>query len=138
MTMIAFWWGAASKPEGELSLGEFLPVMFQLILLALMAAVSFPDTVGEDGIDLAEYYQANRRYQWTLMALYYWSLHVGYVWRISQKTDDFGTFIAAIGPDTIGGILVVAMMFAKRWWAVGIGFAVLSLGPLVWLTRTIG
>ena len=137
MTIIAFWWGAASKPEGELSLGEFLPVMFQLILLALLAAVSFPDSVGEEGVDLAEYYQDNRRYQWSLMALYYWSLHAGYVWRSAHATDDPGTFAAMVGPDTVGGLIVLGMIFARRWLWVAAGFVVLSVGPLLWLTRTI-
>ena len=82
LTIISYWWGAAKNPQGTITLGEFLPVMFQLVMLALLAAASFPDKVPEDGLDLAEYYQENRRYQWLLMALFFWSVNLRWFWSV--------------------------------------------------------
>ena len=138
LSIIAFWWGAGSKQDGDLSLGQFMPVMFQLIILALLAAVSFPDSIPEDGLDLAEYYQQNRRYQWGLMSLYFWSLHVGYLIYSARRAESFAQFAVWTGPDTLGALLIVAMIFARKWWQVALGFTVLSLAPLVWATRVLG
>ena len=137
LSMVAFWWGAAANAEGSISLGQFLPIMFQLIMLALMAAVSFPDTIPEEGLDLAEYYQENRRYQWTLMSLYFWSITIGFLYRTSQATDSFSTFALSVGPDTVAGLVVIAMIFLRKWWQVAVGFAFLSFGPAVWVFRVI-
>ena len=138
LSSISFWWNAASIKQETLALGEFLPVMFQLIMLALLAAAAFPDRVPEEGIDLAQYYQNSRVYQWVLMNLYFWSIHIAYVYKVAMRTGDFGTFAMQVGPDTIGALILFAMIFLKKWWQVAIGFAFISLAPLIWLTRTLG
>jgi hypothetical protein len=138
LTIIAFWWGAADQEGRSLTLGEFLPVMFQLILLALLAAVSFPDRVPAEGISLADYYLANRRYQWILMALYFWSIHLGFMIRSARTSDSLGQYLLLVGPDSLMALLILGMIFARKWWQVGAGFAILSLAPAVWLFRVIG
>ena len=70
LSIIAYWWGAASQPDRQITFVQFMPVMFQLVMLVLLAAVSLPDKIGEDGVDLSEYYQSNRRYQWLLEPLF--------------------------------------------------------------------
>ena len=68
MCVIYFWWMMAAQ-EGELSIAQFMPIMFTLIMLVLMSAVALPDNVPEDGLRMAEYYMENRRYQWGLVVL---------------------------------------------------------------------
>ena len=138
LSMISYWWGAAANAEGAITLGQFLPVMFQLIMLALMAAVSFPDAIPEDGLDLGEYYQSNRRYQWILMSLYFWSMTLGFLARSWQSAEDLGTFVDMVAFDTIAGLVPIAMIFARQWWHIALGFAVLSVGPAIWVFRVIG
>lgn len=138
LTIIAFWWGAAANASGPITLGEFLPIMFQLIMLALLAAVSLPDRIGDDGVDLADYYQRNRRYQWILMSLFFWSINARWFWTVWQRDPSFADFLAIISGDALAGLLIFAMIFAKRWWQVALGFAILSAAPIIWVTRTLG
>ena len=133
LSIISFWWSAAANSEGELSFARFLPVMFQLVMLALLAAVSFPDKIPEEGLDLAEYYQESRIYQWVLINLYFWSIHIIYMIYVASRTDSFQKFAWQVAPDTIGALVLLAMIFLKKWWQIAIGFALLSIAPLVWL-----
>lgn len=138
LSMISFWWGTAADVQGSITLGRFLPIMFQLIMLALMAAVSFPDSIPDEGLDLAEYYQENRRYQWILMSLYFWSITIGFGYRTAQTSESLIEFFQVVGPNSLVGLLMIAMMFVRRWWQVALGFAVLSLGPASWIFRVLG
>lgn len=138
LTITSYWWGAAANASGPITLGAFLPIMFQLIMLALLAAVSLPDRVDEDGLDMAEYYQSNRRYQWLLMTLFFWSVNLRWFWTVWQRDFPLAEFLAQIGGDAIGGLVIFAMIFARRWWQVALGFAVLSIAPIIWVTRTLG
>lgn len=138
LSIISYWWGAASNAEGAITLGEFLPIMFQLIMLALLAAVSFPDQVPEDGVDLAQYYQDNRTYQWTLMALFFWSVTANWFYSMARDGLDFWTMVTAASGDLFAGLIIVAMIFAKRWWQVVLGFVILSAAPVLWVSRSLG
>ncbi|MEM8725355.1 MAG: hypothetical protein AAGE86_07525 [Pseudomonadota bacterium] len=144
LTIIAFWWGAvnwadnASNSEEPFSLGRFLPMMFQLVLLALLAAASFPDRIDGEGLDLAQYYQENRRYQWTLMALYFWSVYAGYAAHVAQTSVTIGEAISRLAFDTVYAIALTGMIFVRRWWQIALGFAVAAIAPAVWFTRTMG
>lgn len=138
LSIIAYWWGAASQPDGAITFAEFLPVMFQLVMLVLLAAVALPDSIGEDGVDLAEYYQQSRRYQWTLASLYFWSIHIGYLHHVLTTSDTVLDVIYRAGPDTLFGLLFIGMIFAEKWRWVAAGFACLALSPLIWAARTLG
>ena len=137
-SIVSYWWGIAKGGNDEaITLAQFLPVMFALVLLVLLAAVSLPDSVEPDGVDLGAYYQSNRRYQWGLMALFMWSIHLSYVFNVLQRDLPWQQAFLALAPDTLVGMLIVAMMFIRRWWLVGLGLAILCLGPIAWLSRTL-
>lgn len=138
LVIVSFWWMAASNAQnnpGPLSFGAFMPIMFMLVVLALLAGVSFPNEVPEEGIDLAQYYQEARRYQWGLMSLYFWALNIGFLYRTAQETSTMGEFFGLVATDTIAAFLVTSMMFVKTWWKVAVGFAILSISPAIWLPR---
>ena len=138
LTIVSYWWGAAQNASGEITLGEFLPIMFQLVMLALLAGVSFPAQVPDEGIDLAEYYQDNRRYQWIVMTLYFWSVNARWFYTLLQNDIELADFLARISGDVMAGLLLVAMIFARKWWQVALGFALLSFIPAVWFFRVLG
>lgn len=138
LTIIAYWWGAGNSAMGPVSFAEFLPIMFQLVMLVLLAAVSLPDDVPPEGVDLAAYYMDNRRYQWTLMALFTWSVNINWGWSVWQRGVPLSDFLAMIAGDYLGGLVVIAMIFARRWWQVGLGFAIIAMAPIIWLSRTLG
>ena len=135
LSIIAYWWGAASQPDRQITFVQFMPVMFQLVMLVLLAAVSLPDKIGEDGVDLSEYYQSNR---WLLASLYFWSIHIGYLAHVLTTSDTIGDVFLRAGLDTMFGLLFIAMIFAKRWSVVAVGFAFLALSPILWAARTLG
>ena len=80
MTMMSFWWMIASGSAAEeITLARFLPIMWVLVILNLLAAAALPDRVPDEGIDLAAYYQENRRYLWGLYLLIFTPLAVNWV-----------------------------------------------------------
>ncbi len=138
LTIISYWWAAARNAEGSITLAQFLPIMLALVLLVLLAAVSLPDKVDDDGVDLAQYYQDNRRYQWILMSLFFWSVNFRWFVEVWQQGLHFMDFISVVLADVIAGLLIVTMIFIKRWWMIAVAYCVLALGPIVWLGRSLG
>ena len=135
---VMIWWSIASRDDASLTIGGFLPLLVTLILLALLTASTLPDRIDKDGIDLADYYQSNRRYQWTLLAL-------ALVWRLGSdilESVDTWAELSSLLYDRSADIVVIgvmiAMAFIRRWWLVAIGMALLSTGPIGWLSRSIG
>ena len=138
LTIISYWWSAANQPEGSITLGEFLPIMVDLVLLVLLAASALPDKIEEDGLDLAEYYQDNRRYQWLLMSLFFWSVNIRWIGDVWSRDESLAQFLSVIAGDSLLGLVPIAMIFARRWWQVAAGLAILSIGPAIWVGRTLG
>ncbi|MEM9085453.1 MAG: hypothetical protein AAGB23_05975 [Pseudomonadota bacterium] len=142
LAILAFWWGAVNwtmtRDESDaFSLAEFLPIMIEMILLALLAAVSFPDSIPEEGLDLADYYQENRAYQWTLFAGYFAVVHLTFAVSTALDAHSIKDMWVVV-PDTIFLVLFAAMIFVRKWWQVAVGFAVLSVVPFAWANFTLG
>ncbi len=137
MTDMMIWWAIAGNASGPVSIGEFLPKVVQLILLALLTVSTLPDTVPIEGVDLADYYQRNKRYQWTLLALVFaWGFLIDIV-EVVSVGDDFAPFVLGRWGDVIGLALVVAMGLIRSWRGVAIGLLLTSLPTLLWTARTI-
>lgn len=135
---VMVWWGIVGEQAGAVTIGEFVPILGQLIILALLTIATLPDRVGPEGVDLAEFYQSNRRYQWGLLALaLVWDIIFDVVDRIR---DGVGHFDAIYQRSEEGIVLAVmiALVFARRWWLIAIGMVLLSMGPIQWLSRSIG
>ncbi|WP_336986946.1 hypothetical protein [Altererythrobacter aquiaggeris] len=136
MILMFFWWSLAKNPQGTISFGAFLPIMWSLVMLVLLSAVALPDKV-EGGVDLAQYYQQNRRYMWGLLLLAAIPLQGQWFYKVAVSSTSIGEFVGRAMGDIVAWTMIIAMMFIRRWWQVAIGFAFLSLGPLAWLSRTI-
>ncbi|MXP09056.1 hypothetical protein [Pseudoblastomonas halimionae] len=138
MTITSFWWMVADRTDEEpISLAAFMPLMWILVILNLLAAAALPDKIGEDGVDLAAYYQDNRRYLWGLYLLVFLPLAANWIAVSAARTSSFGEFWGMASGEFIPLIFIILLFFAKRWWLVGVGFAGLSTTLLTWMTRTL-
>ena len=138
LTIISFWWMIASVSDREeITIAEFLPIMWVLVILNLLAAVAFPDKVPEEGIDLGHYYQENRRYMWGLYFLVLAPLGANWVIVGIQRARDFTDILPYIGSELVPLAFVVLLFFAQRWWLVALGFAGLGFVVASWLTRAL-
>ena len=137
LTQIQIWWTLAGQRQGPITIGAFLPLIVELILLFLLAAASLPDEAGAESPDLKRYYKEQGRYIWSLYALALgWLLVTQMVAEAVRK----GGF--SIGDHLIEfGILALMASMAlvqRRAWHV-VGLAVLTYtGPLGWLSRSLG
>lgn len=138
LTIMSFWWMIASTSmAGDMTLGRFLPVMWILVILNLLAAAALPDKIPEEGIDLAEYYQDNRRYLWGLYILVIAPLAIN--WIVvgigrSESMTDIGPYLTSELPPLA---VVILLFFARKWWIVALGYAALSLLVFSWLARAL-
>ena len=137
LTITAFWWMIASQPDGEISLARFLPIMFILVLLTLLAAASLPDKIPDGGIDLAEYYMGQRRYQWGLFLMIMAPLGINWLLVLASRGQGIGYVLYYGWGEVLPMVAIAWLIFADKWWKVGVGFAVLSITPLAWLSRTL-
>ena len=139
MMVLVFWWMmAAREGSGVISLGEFLPIMGLMIVIVLIAAVALPDRVPEEGtLDLGEYYMANRKYQWGLVLVVVATIGPGWLLTLWTRVGFAEALIRGWG-EWLSMLLVVWMIFANRWWKVGIGYVAMSFIPIAWLSRTLG
>ena len=138
LTNIQIWWGIAGQPETQISIGQFLPFVVELILLALLSAATLPDSVPEEGIDLKQYYESNARYIWLLFATALVWLQGYELSRTLMGGATAGDWLATRSGDIVALAIMVTLAFVRRWWLVAIGLAFLSIGPIGWLSRTLG
>jgi hypothetical protein len=136
LTNVQVWWALAQPDAAVISIGQFLPTLVELILLALLSSASLPDAV-PDGFDLGAFYRDNAGYVWTLFALTLgWSIVSGSIAAVAG-----GEGVAAVINHRFGDLIPLAVMvgliFARRRWLIAIGLLLLSMGPIFWLSRTL-
>ena len=70
--------------------------------------------------------------------MFFWAVNLRWMSGVWTEASGIGKFLSVIAVDATAGLVVFAMIFVKRWWMVALGFAILSLGPVVWIGRTLG
>ena len=72
LLILQFWWGfyGVGRAEVWTRYWGFLILAAALVSMFLLASAALPDAVPDDGLDLAAYYDENRRYFWILFALF--------------------------------------------------------------------
>ncbi|MBO9714468.1 hypothetical protein [Sphingomonas sp.] len=137
MVNIMIWWSLYAPSEKPTTIGAFVPVLVQLILLFLLTSAVLPDEVPAAGLSLRDYYAENRRFIWTLFALTLaWALGRSIV---EAAIRDGRLAIGGRIPDLAVLAVMVSMIVVRaRWWH-GLVLALLILsGPVAWLSRSLG
>lgn len=72
LTTYNLWWRlvGTADPAVLLTLGGFLLLAAQMLVLYLLNAAALPDDVPAEGLDLRAFYDANGPYFWTLFAVH--------------------------------------------------------------------
>ena len=136
MTLIQIWWGLYQPEAAPMTIGQFLPILVQLVILFLLAAAALPDEATPDGFELKAYYHRNGPYFWSLFtAALGWLIVVEGVQ--AALDGEFADFFSGRGGDWLVLAVFVSLIFVRRLWWHAIAFAFLSLGPIGWLSRSL-
>jgi hypothetical protein len=138
--VINVWWtmyAVLSKME-RLSVAAFVPDLVSLVLLFCLASSSLPDHVGDDGLDLRDYYERNRRWFWRLFAGYtLWVTLVVLVRHVSGGANA-GQIAGATLPNTFLLVMMLALSRTGRRSVHFAGISVLLLvTALAWLPQEV-
>lgn len=141
MLLLMIWWSQFPKsPDAHLhmTIGQFLPLFVALVLLFLLASAALPDEVPAEGVDLKAYYERNRPYFWTLLTLDMgWTMGTELWPRIADGGDPVGLVLDR-SADVVFLALFASLIFVRwRWWNA-IVIVVAMLGPIGWLSKSIG
>jgi len=138
LAQVQVWWSLAER-QGALTIGEFLPILALLILNFLLASAVLPDEVPPKGIDLKAYYHDNGSYVWSLFA---GAAGLGTATRIAT---DIGAGAAALPllidriPEFAVLAMIVSLIFIRRrWWHAAALLILAGVGPVLWLSRSLG
>jgi len=138
LTIIQIWWSSYSPRDVAMTIGQFLPLLVELVLLFLLAAAVLPDEVPAGGLDLRLYYDRNGPYFWTLFAAALaWLLLIKVIElllngeSLMQLLDTRLVDLAVVG-------VFVSLIFVRRLWWHAIALALLATGPIGWLSRSLG
>ena len=138
LTVVQIWWSIAQPSAGPITIGQFLPILLELILLFLLCAATLPDEVPAEGLSLREYYDAQSPYIWTLFAgALAWTFAIGQVeiaiagkWSLAEMLDR--------GVDLVVFGVMVSLIFIRRRWWHAVALLALATGPIGWLSRSLG
>ena len=138
LLIMSYWWSIASRSEESITLGEFVPIMWTLVTMNLLAAISLPDRIGEHGVDLAAYYQRNRRYMWSLGFLSGLPHELQFLTQAAQAAPDITTWLKWVALDLVVYGTLASLIFIRRWWLVALGMAIVALSTVSWFSRSLG
>lgn len=124
-----FWWQWRGF-QGS-TLGQTAPYFLSLILLFLLAAVTLPDAVPGEGIDLGIYFDDNRSYFWTLYGLYVLTYAPLIVWRKIEAGQATSQIAQVHVFDAISVVAFFAMTRVKPRWVSGVVMAI-TLAWFIW------
>jgi hypothetical protein len=137
LTVVQIWWSIQGL-RGPLTIGAFLPVVVELVLLFLLAAAVLPDQVPDDGLDLRTYYDENGSYIWSLYAA---ALGWWIVTRIATEKGagaSVANLLDSYALDVLVFALMISLIFVRRRWWHAVVLLILYTGPIGWLSRSLG
>jgi hypothetical protein len=138
LTIIQIWWSIYSPQDAAMTIGQFLPLLVELVILFLLAAAALPDEIGAEGVDLKLYYDRNGPYFWGLFtAALGWLILVQIV-ETTAKGENLGALLQNRLIDLAVIAVFASLIFVRRLWWHAIAFLFLSLGPIAWLSRSLG
>jgi len=138
LTIVQIWWSIYRPEEAPMTIGQFLPLVVELVLLFLLAAAALPDEVPPGGLDLKLYYQSNRPYLWSLFAgALGWLLFIEILGG-ALAGEAFWVAVEGHLTDFVVVGLFLVLIFVRRLWVHAIALVFLAMGPIGWLSRSLG
>ena len=131
--ILNFWWGLYRNFAGvdEIRLLEFLPTVFTVLVLFLLAATVFPDEKLPKGASLKEYYLGNRFHFWGLLATYLALAMLTNAIKGVRVELGWEEQLINAAPNGVWLALCLVLMFTKRmlvhWCIVLLSLAVILL-----------
>ncbi|MFN3946018.1 MAG: hypothetical protein ACK4K7_13925 [Allosphingosinicella sp.] len=121
---LEIWWSGIRDLERAgltFTIGLFVPVLAQLLVIFLLASSALPDAVPDEGIDLEAYYWEHARFFWSWMALLLLSFVVQRMVIVAslRGVDRLGAALPGAVPNLIVIGLMLSLVFVRRrWWHV--------------------
>lgn len=138
LTLIQIWWSLYQPTDRGMTIGQFLPLFVELVILFLLGAAALPDDVPADGVDLRTYYDRNGPYFWSLFtAALGWLLVLGAIQVVVNGNSVIDLLEARLVDFLILGVFASLIFIRRRWWHA-VAFVILALGPIGWLSRSLG
>jgi hypothetical protein len=138
LAQVQIWWSLA-RGEGALTIGAFLPMLVLLILMFLLASAVLPDEVPAAGLDLKSYYHDNGSYIWSLFSC---AAGWGTATRIVTDLQAGATappLLAGRIPEFLVLAMIISLIFIRRRWWHAVALLILAgVGPVLWLSRSLG
>ena len=138
LAQVQIWWSLAQR-HGTLTIGEFLPILGLLILMFLLASAVLPDEVPRKGIDLKAYYHDNGSYIWSLFAA---ASGMGTATRLvadlQAGAPALPLLTERIPEFVVLGVIVSLIFIRRRWWHAAALLLLAGVGPVLWLSRSLG
>lgn len=135
LVMLQFWWGFYLLGRFQIwsHYWAFLLLALQLILMFLLACAALPDEV-PDRLDLASYYEQNRKYFWTLFALVaFTAVAVNLV--LAFQTNFRATLLSRVVPNLLYGGVMLSLAFVRsRVYHSGLIILLLLVMTLSWFS----
>ena len=138
LLVVLYWWTSFSwyQAARNLTVADFLPTLFQFVLLFLLAAASLPDDVPPEGIDLRTWYSENSSLYWTMAtASLLLDIIVGGARELAPG-EGIRQLVELKLNDFVLLPFLAAMIFVRQPWYHG-AFILISLANMAWLTISV-
>jgi hypothetical protein len=138
--IINVWWTmfAALNAARSISVAGFIPDLISLLLLFCLASSALPDEVGEK-LDLADYYQGNRKRLWSLFVLYTTWVTIVVGVRTGLAGAPFTRLLGNVVPNLIlASLMLILVATPRRWVHILIISLLLLAAGLAWLPQELG
>ncbi|MCM8557331.1 hypothetical protein [Sphingomicrobium sediminis] len=139
MSVIMAWWSVAGQSwDDSITIGEFLPIFFNLVLIFLLASASLPDADDPAGHDLRAFWEAQSKYLWGLFLFTVVFDNVLNVSEVIRSGEPIGQYALRRQADIVIIALLFAVFFIRKRWLDWVVVLLLSIVPLAWMSRSLG
>ena len=139
LLLVQVWWSLFPGEDAQpTTIGGFLPQLGLLVLLFLLAGAVLPSEVPDEGLNLKAYYQANGPYFWSLMTATLGWVAATNAGEALVRGEPVGPVLAGRWVDLVILALFASLIVVRNRWWHAVVIAVAMIGPIGWLSRSVG